>query len=74
VDSAAYPEIAALSPDLFIHMGDLHYHDINVNDGALFDAAYQTTIGAPLMEKLALTTPIAYIYDDHDFVSSFARS
>ena len=63
IDSEAYPEIAARSPDVFIHMGDLHYGDIDTDDESLFDAAFDTTVGADLMRELAENVPLAYVWD-----------
>ena len=51
----------------FIHMGDLHYEDIDVNDEALFHAAFDQVFGSPRQKDLWAKLPMYYIWDDHDF-------
>ncbi len=54
-------------PFLFIHMGDLHYSDIVRNDVALFEDAHRRTVAEFNASKLFRTTPVVYMWDDHDF-------
>ncbi len=57
----------ALSPDLFVHMGDLHYQNITRNDPARFRAAFDRCLTSPRQGAFYRTVPIAYVWDDHDF-------
>lgn len=54
-------------PLFFLHMGDFHYENIAVNDRDLFRAAYSTVLASPTQGNLYRTTPIAYVWDDHDY-------
>lgn len=54
-------------PDLFIHMGDLHYRNIRVNDPARFADAYDRVLTSRTQGPLFRNTPVAYVWDDHDY-------
>jgi phosphodiesterase/alkaline phosphatase D-like protein len=54
-------------PDLFVHMGDLHYEDIARNDVATYRDAYVRVLGSPTQAALFRAVPLAYTWDDHDF-------
>jgi phosphodiesterase/alkaline phosphatase D-like protein len=56
-----------LNPLLFIHMGDFHYEDIRQNDPSLFRRAYDRVLTSPRQGAFYRSTPIAYVWDDHDF-------
>lgn len=59
--------IRILNPLFFIHTGDLHYRDIGVNDRNLFQAAFETVLASPTQSALYRSTPLVYIWDDHDY-------
>ncbi len=52
---------------LFIHMGDFHYEDIAGNSPSLFRQTYDRVLSSPRQGSFYRSTPIAYVYDDHDF-------
>jgi alkaline phosphatase D len=54
-------------PDLMLHLGDMHYEDIDENDPALFQAAYHRVHASPEQSALYRATAIAYMWDDHDY-------
>jgi phosphodiesterase/alkaline phosphatase D-like protein len=56
-----------LQPLLFIHMGDFHYEDIAGNNPPLFRQAIDRVLRSPRQGSFYRSTPIAYVYDDHDF-------
>lgn len=62
-----FSHIAATRPDFFIHTGDLHYRDINVDDTSAFRNAYDEVLNAPRQQNLYLLAPVAYMWDDHDY-------
>jgi len=62
------------APLLMLHMGDLHYGDIETNDTSKFLAALDAVHGSPAQAKLYRDAPLAYMYDDHDFGSNNADS
>ena len=60
---------------LFIHMGDLHYKDIKVQDFHDKDInkyrnAYDDVLSQERQRKLYQNIPLAYIWDDHDYSSN----
>jgi phosphodiesterase/alkaline phosphatase D-like protein len=65
-----FEAIAAENPLLFIVPGDFHYENIVTNDVAAFRDAYDAQLTAPAQAFLHQQTPIAYVWDDHDFGGS----
>ena len=59
--------IRRLHPDLLLHLGDLHYEDIDVADPELFQDAYQRVHASRTQSALYRSAPIAYVWDDHDY-------
>ncbi|GLD95815.1 hypothetical protein PINS_up004493 [Pythium insidiosum] len=68
-DPRVFTEMATQWRPLFLlHMGDLHYHNLEVNDVSRFRAAYHSLLTSPSgRAMLAMDLPIAYMWDDHDF-------
>jgi phosphodiesterase/alkaline phosphatase D-like protein len=62
-----FDAIRALSPDLFIHMGDFHYENIGRNDPARFRRAYDEVLRSPRQSTMFRAMPFVYVWDDHDF-------
>jgi phosphodiesterase/alkaline phosphatase D-like protein len=62
-----FDAIRELVPDLFVHMGDFHYLNIGRDDAGAFRRAYDRVLASPRQSALYRATPIAYIFDDHDF-------
>ena len=54
-------------PDLFLHLGDMHYEDIVAPQPAPFRRAYQQVHSSPPQAALYRSTPLAYMWDDHDY-------
>lgn len=69
-----FDAIRDLVPDLFVHMGDFHYLNISRNDAHAFRRAYDRVLASPRQSALYRSTPIAYIFDDHDFGADNADS
>ncbi|GAB4249498.1 MAG: hypothetical protein Kow00109_25540 [Acidobacteriota bacterium] len=59
--------IRDLEPDLFLHMGDFHYEDIDEPDVEEFLEAYDEVLTSKTQAELFRHVPVAYIWDDHDF-------
>lgn len=51
----------------FLHLGDLHYRNIDKNDRSLFRKAIRATAGSDIQQQLYQKMPLAYIWDDHDY-------
>jgi phosphodiesterase/alkaline phosphatase D-like protein len=56
-----------LQPDLFLHMGDLHYENISRNDVLRFRQAYTKVLASPTQSAFFRSVPFAYTWDDHDY-------
>lgn len=54
-------------PLFFLHIGDMHYENIGVNDPDLFRAAFDAVFASAPQAELFRSTPIAYVWDDHDY-------
>jgi phosphodiesterase/alkaline phosphatase D-like protein len=65
--SDVFAAIRAQDPLLFLHMGDLHYQNIRKNDITRFRHAYDQVMTSAAQVALYRTTPIQYVWDDHDF-------
>lgn len=64
---AVFDRIRAEAPLLFLHLGDMHYRDISVNNPTLYRAAYDMVQRQPRPARLLREVPTIYMYDDHDF-------
>ena len=62
-----FTRIAREEPLFFLHTGDLHYEDIELDDPEAFRAAYDATLRSQTQGALYRQVPIAYTWDDHDF-------
>ena len=65
-----YEAMAAENALLYIVPGDFHYENIVSNDALAFLDAYTAQITSPAQAALYRQTPIAYVWDDHDFGGS----
>jgi phosphodiesterase/alkaline phosphatase D-like protein len=69
-NSSVFSTIASRDPLLFIHLGDMHYRDIPVNDPRLYRKAFDDVLSAPRQAALYRDTPLAYMWDDHDYATN----
>ncbi|RYD61852.1 MAG: hypothetical protein EOP83_16060, partial [Verrucomicrobiaceae bacterium] len=64
----AYEAVRLENPLFFIHMGDLHYEDTNVNNPTPYRENYTDLLAeSPEQSNLFRNVPTFYIWDDHDF-------
>jgi phosphodiesterase/alkaline phosphatase D-like protein len=66
-NTPAYDRIREREPLLLIHMGDLHYRNLNTTSSASYRTAYKDVLANSRFNELCLNVPIAYVWDDHDF-------
>ncbi|CAH0521906.1 unnamed protein product [Peronospora belbahrii] len=67
-DPKVFEQIKKEHALLFIHTGDLHYHNLAVNDVAAFRDGYDSILTSPAGKAmLEMDVPFAYMWDDHDF-------
>ena len=62
-----FETIASYEPLAYLISGDFHYGNITSNDLGAFSRAYDRQLGAPAQAFLYSQTPIAYVWDDHDY-------
>jgi len=62
-----YEAIREVDPLMFLALGDFHYGNIETNDIGAFRSVLDETLTRPAQSALYLSTPIAYLWDDHDF-------
>lgn len=66
-NGAVFDTIRELDPLLYLNIGDLHYGDNGVNDLARYREVMDLTLTRPAQAALYRDTPIAYVWDDHDY-------
>ena len=64
---AVFDTIRRRDPLVFLHLGDLHYRDIAVDDPGLFRRAYDDVLAESRQSALYRSAPLAYVWDDHDY-------
>ena len=62
-----FDRIREAQPLFYMNMGDFHYQDINTNRPSLFRAAYDAVLASPQQAELYRSTPLVYMWDDHDY-------
>jgi len=68
-----FNHIADEDPLLFLHLGDMHYEDINANDVELRIGAFDKVMGSPTQAALLSKTGLVSQWDDHDFLGNESR-
>lgn len=66
-NGAVYEAIRRTQPLLFLALGDIHYGNIDTNSRSEFREVMDETLTSPAQAELFRSTPIAYLWDDHDF-------
>ena len=66
-NGAVFDTIRELDPLLYLVTGDLHYGDNGVNDIERYREVLDLTLTRPAQAALYRSTPIAYVWDDHDY-------
>lgn len=66
-NGAVFDAIRKRNPLLFLILGDFFYANIDTNDTEAFRNQYDRALSQPAQAALYASTPIAYVWDDHDF-------
>ncbi len=66
-NGAIFDTIRELDPLLYLVTGDIHYGDNGVNDLERYREVMDLTLRQPAQSALYRSTPIAYVWDDHDY-------
>lgn len=73
-NGAVFDAIRALDPSLFVILGDWHYGNVDDDDPDAFREVADITLESPGPSALYRSTPIAYVWDDHDYGANNADS
>lgn len=65
-----FRQIAAHDPLFMLHLGDFHYEDISANDLDMRINAVDLVLGSDSQRELYSKVPIAYLWDDHDWMGN----
>lgn len=66
-EHVVFDSIRDYDPDFFLHTGDLHYQDTEVDDVTVYRGFYDAILESPKQGGMWRHTPWAYSWDDHDF-------
>jgi membrane-associated phospholipid phosphatase/MFS family permease len=66
-NGAVFDAIRRQNPFAFIILGDLFYANIDTNDPEEFRNHYDRSLSRPGQAALYRTTPVDYVWDDHDY-------
>lgn len=66
-ENTVFDTIQSYNPHFFIHMGDIHYEDIQTNNVQLYRDAYDAVFASQKQSSLFANLPTVYMWDDHDF-------
>jgi hypothetical protein len=66
-NGAVFDAIRELDPLVYVCIGDFHYGDNFVDDVDDYRQVFDVQLTQPAQAALYATTPIAYVWDDHDY-------
>jgi len=66
-NSSIFTTLKNLDLQFFLHLGDLHYMNIHENEPERFYDAYYKVFSSKTQKPFLQSTPIFYVWDDHDF-------
>lgn len=66
-DHEVFDAIRAADPDLFLHLGDMHYENIARAEPDSFRNAYGLVHSSRSQSALFRSVALAYMWDDHDY-------
>ena len=66
-DRPVFDVIRRQAPLFYLALGDFHYENIDSDDPEVYRQAWREVAESPPQAALYRSTPLAYIWDDHDF-------
>jgi phosphodiesterase/alkaline phosphatase D-like protein len=66
-NGAVFDAIRALDPDLYVINGDWHYANLTRNEPEEFREVMDLTLSRAAQAALYRSTPVTYMWDDHDY-------
>ena len=67
ISEQVFSEIRDHDPDLFIHLGDLHYGNISTNNVSAFESRYNAVLSSAHQGPFYANVPTVYTWSDHDY-------
>jgi phosphodiesterase/alkaline phosphatase D-like protein len=67
VTADVFSEIRAHDPDFLVHLGDLHYENIDTDDVDAFASGFDRALASAHQGPLFANVPTVYTWSDHDF-------
>ena len=65
--NSVFDAIRENHPLFYMNVGDFHYQNIKENEPRKFLRAYDRVLGSAPQAALYRSTPLVYVWDDHDF-------
>ena len=69
-DHEVFDQIRREDPLFFLHLGDLHYGDVNSTLLQKYREQYREVLESPTQAALYRDVPLAYLWDDHDYIAN----
>lgn len=66
-NNPAWAGYVAKGCEFLLHIGDLHYYNINTNDINRYRDAYNAVVGESAHKTFWSQHPVIYVWDDHDY-------
>ena len=66
-NGAVFDAVMATDPRAYLIIGDMHYGDVPEDDRARYEEVLDLTLTRPAQSELYRSTPVAYVWDDHDY-------
>ena len=66
-DRPVFEVIRRQEPLFFIHVGDMHYANLDERDPEVYRDAWREVLASSIQSALYRSVPIAYMWDDHDY-------
>lgn len=66
-NNPAWTQYVSKGVDFLLHIGDLHYYNINTNDINRYRVAYNSVISEAAHRTFWSQHPVIYVWDDHDY-------
>lgn len=68
--ASTWSQMLSEDADLFVHMGDLHYENINSSNPQDYSNVYDLALGSSEMSNFFKNQNTVYLYDNHDSLAS----
>lgn len=66
--ASTWIQMLSENADMFVHMGDLHYENVNSTNPQDYATTTDLALSSPQMANFFKNQPIVYLYDNHDSI------